>query len=400
MPSKGTRVWRQAIAEALFGHVSFLTSRMVSLEHVTFSQENLLVFIISARPALDLKDDMLPLYPKIAARATRGLQRSYTGIRRLSSSSVRVHEVTPRDGLQNETSVLTLDDKLSLCQLLTESNPASIELTSFVRPDRVPALRDAKDLCHQVADQEWHQDALKRGIRFAALVPNVRGMENFLLAAEMGCPDTVVVITSCTEEHSKANVGMSIKDALKMTCEVIQMANDEGIRVQAYASMAFGCPFEGEVDPNVVFDIVSTYGDMGADVIGLADTLGVAYPEQVRFLVGESIRVLGGDSEAKEKLSLHMHDTSGTAQSTCYEGLRLGVRQFDSAVGGCGGCNFAPGAKGNLSTQSLLAVLDHAELDHGMDKVKLTEAHKFLETALKRPLDSTSYFSPVHEKDL
>eukprot|EP00468_Gymnochlora_sp_CCMP2014_P002482 CAMPEP_0167759748 /NCGR_PEP_ID=MMETSP0110_2-20121227/11195_1 /TAXON_ID=629695 /ORGANISM="Gymnochlora sp., Strain CCMP2014" /LENGTH=334 /DNA_ID=CAMNT_0007646167 /DNA_START=9 /DNA_END=1013 /DNA_ORIENTATION=+ len=302
-----------------------------------------------------------------------------------AGNKVRIHEVTPRDGLQNEKTHLQTEDKIELCKLLTEANPASIELTSFVRADRVPALKDAEELCRTIADKEWHEEAIEKGIRFAALVPNNRGMDTFLKVFELGCPDTVVVITSCTESHSKANVGRSIDDALMQTLDVIYRAKDAGVRVQAYCSMAFGCPFEGDVDPEVVLKIVDAYGEAGADVIGLADTLGVAKPGQVTTLVEGSKKVLGDN--VVDKLSLHMHDTTGTAQATCFEGYQLGVRQFDAAVGGCGGCNFAPGAKGNLSTQSLLSMLDYAQADHGMDMKRLHETHEFLETCLKRELD-------------
>mmetsp|Transcript_7605 Transcript_7605/g.18529 ORF Transcript_7605/g.18529 Transcript_7605/m.18529 type:complete len:176 (+) Transcript_7605:881-1408(+) len=161
----------------------------------------------------------------------------------------------------------------------------------------------------------------------------------------------------------------------------------EGIRVQAYCSMAFGCPFEGETDPNVVLEIAEAYAEGGAHVIGLADTLGHATPEQTRALVEQALKKT---EPYQAEISLHMHDTKGRAQANCYEGLQLGVRQFDAAVGGCGGCNFAPGAEGNLSTQGLLAVLNHAEMEHGVDELGLQSAHEFLENKLGRTLRSCS----------
>mmetsp|Transcript_28836 Transcript_28836/g.40215 ORF Transcript_28836/g.40215 Transcript_28836/m.40215 type:complete len:333 (+) Transcript_28836:77-1075(+) len=312
---------------------------------------------------------------------------------RLFSKAVRVHEVAPRDGLQNEKAVLSLEDKVELCRLLASSSPSSIELTSFVRPDRVPNLKDAKELCAALADQEWYQAARAQGMPFAALVPNMRGLDNLLMARESGsgregCPDTCVLITSCTDSHSKANVGRPIKEALDATMKVLEAARKEGLGVRAYCSMAFGCPFEGEVEPAVVVDISQAYAEGGAHVLGVADTLGCATPSQTRSLIGgimDSLKTV----ENAPIISLHMHDTNGMARENCIAAMKIGVREFDAAVGGCGGCNFAPGAKGNLSTQGLLYAIGKAGCEHSVLGDELAVAHSFLEDKLKRPLDES-----------
>mmetsp|Transcript_10802 Transcript_10802/g.17548 ORF Transcript_10802/g.17548 Transcript_10802/m.17548 type:complete len:337 (-) Transcript_10802:194-1204(-) len=318
---------------------------------------------------------------------------SCTPHRLFSAKAVRVHEVAPRDGLQNEKAALSLEDKIELCRLLASSSPSSIELTSFVRPDRVPNLKDAKELCAALADQEWYHTARSRGMPFAALVPNMRGLDNLLTARESssgndGCPDTCVLITSCTDSHSKANVGRPIKEALEATMKVLEVARKEGLGVRAYCSMAFGCPFEGEVDPAVVVDISRAYAEGGAHVLGIADTLGCATPAQTRLLVNDIMDALKAVENAP-KISLHMHDTNGRARDNCIEGMKIGVREFDAAVGGCGGCNFAPGAKGNLSTQGLLYAIDQAGCEHSVLEDELAVAHGFLEDKLQRPLDQS-----------
>eukprot|EP00466_Bigelowiella_natans_P009177 jgi/Bigna1/73130/fgenesh1_pg.22_\ len=203
-----------------------------------------------------------------------------------------------------------------------------------------------------------YHTARSRGMPFAALVPNMRGLDNLLTARESssgndGCPDTCVLITSCTDSHSKANVGRPIKEALEATMKVLEVARKEGL-----------------------------------GVLGIADTLGCATPAQTRLLVNDIMDALKAVENAP-KISLHMHDTNGRARDNCIEGMKIGVREFDAAVGGCGGCNFAPGAKGNLSTQGLLYAIDQAGCEHSVLEDELAVAHGFLEDKLQRPLDQS-----------
>ena len=217
--------------------------------------------------------------------------------------AILLHDVTPRDGLQNEEAILTTESKLALIEKLLAANPTSVEVTSFVRADLIPALADASELCKRLADAEWAARARAEGVRFAGLVPNMRGYET--LREHRDALDTVCVLTSSTDSHSKANVNRTIAEALEATCAVITQARSEGFTVQAYVSMCFGCPFEGEVDPAVVQDIVQAYAEVDADMIVICDTLGIGYPEQADVLLGNAIE----SGVPVETLALHIHDT-------------------------------------------------------------------------------------------
>lgn len=204
------------------------------------------------------------------------------GLACAAQSQLFVHDVTPRDGIQNEETVLGVAQKLELVERLVACGPSSVEVCSFVREDLVPAMAGAADLCGALRTAPFAVDARARGMGFAALVPNARGYEGLLRACENpdgdgigGSPiNTVVCLVSCTEAHSKANTRMSVAQALDATLPVIRAAKEEGFRVRAYASMAFDCPFEGIVDQQQVVDISSRFADAGADVVVLADTLG------------------------------------------------------------------------------------------------------------------------------
>jgi hydroxymethylglutaryl-CoA lyase len=296
-------------------------------------------------------------------------------------NSIFVEDVTPRDGLQNEKEVLTTESKLELVERIVTTAPASVEITSFVRADLIPALADSSDLCTRLADAEWLHKARDGGMRFAGLVPNMRGYET--LRAHDDVLDTVCVLTSATESHSKANVNRSVVDALAASCEVISMAKSEGFLTKAYVSMCFGCPFEGDVDPAVVQDIVQAYAAADADVIVICDTLGVGYAQQADGLINSALEAVPA-----ERLGLHIHDTHGRGAAICQRGFELGIRSFDSAVGGAGGCNFAPGAQGNIATERMLAALEQVGAEHTIDREKLDETRGFLEGQLGKSLRS------------
>jgi hydroxymethylglutaryl-CoA lyase len=299
-----------------------------------------------------------------------------------SSSAIQVEDVTPRDGLQNEATVLATDSKLELVERIVATRPASVEITSFVRADLIPALADASDLCARLADAEWLHKARGDGMRFAGLVPNMRGYEG--LRQHDGVLDTVCVLTSATESHSKANVNRSVADALEASCEVISLAKSEGFVTKAYVSMCFGCPFEGDVDPAVIQDIVQAYAAVDADMVVICDTLGIGYAEQADGLISSALEA----GVPVEKLALHIHDTHGRGASICQRGFELGIRRFDSAVGGAGGCNFAPGAQGNIATERMLTALEQVGAEHSVDRGELDTTRGFLEAQLGKSLRS------------
>lgn len=306
-------------------------------------------------------------------------RRCFSGAAR--DSTIFVEDVTPRDGLQNEAAVLPTESKLELVERIVATGPASVEVTSFVRKDLIPALADASDLCTRLADAEWLHKARDGGMRFAGLVPNMRGYEG--LRKHAGVLDTVCVVTSATESHSKANVNRSIAEALRASCEVVTLAKNEGFATKAYASMCFGCPFEGDVDPAVVQDIVQAYADVGADTVVICDTLGIGYAEQVDRMVNSAL-----DAVPVERLAMHIHDTHGRGASICQRGFELGIRRFDSSVGGAGGCNFAPGAEGNIATERLLTELQRIGAAHSVDRKQLDATRRFLESKLGKSLRS------------
>jgi len=198
--------------------------------------------------------------------------------------------------------------------------------------------------------------------------------------------DTVSVVVSCTEAHSRANANLGVADALSLATRLVRDAKTRGLHVRAYASMAFGCPFEGTTDPARVLEVVQATASAGADVVVLADTLGAATPKQVRSMVG--MVTAGGDGAAVRvaRLGLHMHDTHGRATANCGEGMLLGVPHVDAAVGGVGGCPFAPGSAGNLATHRLLAKADSLGAAHGMRVDEARGAGQWLRAALSASL--------------
>ena len=297
-------------------------------------------------------------------------------------------------GLQNEAKILTLQQKLELVEKLVAAEPASIELASFVRPDLVPAMEHGAELCLMLNDTEWALEAKARGMHFAALVPNLRGYHNLVQArdgrGDDAILDTVVTLVSCSDAHSMANVNRPLEEALDQTLCIIDQAKADGLRVQAYASLAFGCPFEGAVDPAVVQQVVKAYAEHGADVVILADTLGCGLPAQVTELVSAA-----KDAIPVERLGLHMHDSHGLAARNIEAGAAAGVRRFDAAVGGCGGCNFVPDAKGNISTQAVLGALESLSIPHAMDTSAVEDCHAYLESVLERRLELDSMHTRV-----
>jgi len=254
---------------------------------------------------------------------------------------VTVHEVGPRDGLQNETVVLPLEAKLEFIESLVASGLTDIEVTSFVKPRWVPQLADAVELVKRLPHAP--------GVTWWALVPNRVGMER---ALEAGIP-AIATFMSSSETHNKKNINRTIRESLAAQREVIATAVAEGLQVRAYLSTVFGCPYEGDVSPERVVDLSLSLLEAGAQTISLGDTTGMANPKQVRDLL-EQLQSAG---LGPERFALHMHDTRGAALANVLAGLDCGVRIFDASVAGLGGCPYAPGASGNLATEDLVHVL-------------------------------------------
>lgn len=284
---------------------------------------------------------------------------------------VRVVEVGGRDGLQNETKVVATEDKVQFLDCLTDAGLETLEVGSFVRPDRIPALADTEEVCRSITR--------RHGARYVALVPNARGLER---AAAAGVTD-IAVFTAASDTFNRKNINMSIAESLEAQRPVIEAAKKRSMWVRGYVSTGFGCPYEGSVPRERVRDMVVALDGMGVDEISLGDTIGVATPKQVEAVVGLVL-----ENVPVEKLALHMHDTRGTALANVLAGMQMGVAIVDSSAGGLGGCPYAPGASGNLATEDLLYMLDGMGVETGVSLGKVVEASRFISRVLGRPLPS------------
>ncbi|MGF1510109.1 MAG: hydroxymethylglutaryl-CoA lyase [Myxococcota bacterium] len=287
------------------------------------------------------------------------------------SNQVSVYEVGMRDGLQNETAFISTEDKLLLVDHLVKAGLRRIELTSFVSPRWIPQLADHAEVARGAPRAE--------GVQYSALVPNLRGLNN---AINAGLRE-VAVFLSATESHSRKNINKSVQEAVNVLTEVVRQAKGAQLKVRAYISTVFGCPYEGEVEPSKPLELAIKLFEVGVDEVSLGDTIGVAHPGQVRTLLSKL------DKEVPlERLALHMHDTRGTALANCLAGLDMGIRTFDSSFGGLGGCPYAPGASGNLATEDLVYMLSGMGFETGVDIGHLTAASEAAQRLVGKMLPS------------
>ncbi|MFT5461086.1 MAG: hydroxymethylglutaryl-CoA lyase [Myxococcota bacterium] len=285
-------------------------------------------------------------------------------------ASVRVHEVCLRDGLQNEPVVVATATKLRVVEGLVSAGFRDIEVTSFVRPRLLPQLADASEVIRGLPEGDH--------VRFWALVPNAKGLDR-ALDAGVG---HIATFMSSSETHNQRNVNRTIRESLGGLRRVLGDAKVEGLGRRAYISTVFGCPFEGDVPVEQTIEIAHALLDCGAQVIALGDTTGMADPEQVKRV----ITAICGAGIPMDALSVHFHDTRGTALANAYAAWQLGIRHFDGSVSGVGGCPYAPGAAGNVCTQDLLYLFTRLGETHGIDLAETCEVGGLLEDALGRPL--------------
>ncbi len=283
--------------------------------------------------------------------------------------TVRVVEVGPRDGLQNESQRVPTAVKVQFIDQLSRTGLPHIEVSSFVKPSWIPQLADAGDVFTAI---ERRPETL-----YSALVPNARGLER----ARTAGVSHVAVLVSSSETHNRKNLNRGIDDSLTDIHEVVQLARGMGMGVRSYLSMVFGCPFEGEVPLERVVRIAARLAEEGVDEISLGDTVGYATPRQVWERVAAIATVAPLD-----RLALHFHDTRGTALANVVAGLDAGVRTFDGSVGGLGGCPYAPGASGNLATEDLVQMLHGMGIATGIDLEALVGASAFIEAQLHKKL--------------
>ncbi|HSG86436.1 MAG TPA: hydroxymethylglutaryl-CoA lyase [Candidatus Limnocylindrales bacterium] len=289
-----------------------------------------------------------------------------------TSRTVRVYEVGPRDGLQNEPRTIATTDKRRFIEALVAAGLREIEATSFVRPDRIPQLADADALLPTLPRPA--------GVRYPVLVANQQGLDR---AAAAGA-DAIAVFTAATDAFARRNIGMSVAESLESFEALLVEAGSRGWWRRAYISTAYGCPYSGAVDPARPAEIAGRLLELGADEICLGDTIGVAVPGQVEDVLGR----VADRGVPIDRLAQHFHDTRGTALANVTAALRVGVRCFDASTGGTGGCPYAPGAAGNLATEDLVYLLSAEGYEHGVDLGRLLDAARLVSGLLDRPLGS------------
>jgi hydroxymethylglutaryl-CoA lyase len=293
-------------------------------------------------------------------------------------SRVQIVEVGPRDGLQNEPVSIAAADKVAFIDRLTAAGHSAIEVAAFVSPRWVPQMADSIEVCGGAARRP--------GVRYSALVPNLTGLQR---AREAGMEE-IAIFAAASQTFSRRNINQSISESLSAYAVVCEEALAAGMRVRAYLSVAFGCPFEGRVPVTTVADLAARLGDMGAYQVALSDTIGIAHPRQVREVVDAvAARV------PMDRLALHLHDTRGTALVNVYAGLEAGITTFDASAGGLGGCPYAPGAAGNLATEDLVYMLDGLGIETGVQLGALVDASRFIEPLVGHPLPSRVYRASI-----
>lgn len=283
---------------------------------------------------------------------------------------VRIVEVGPRDGLQNEKSLVSLEDKITFIKMLKASGLKEIEATSFVRAEKIPQMSDGPELTKRLL-----QDGDLVDTKLISLVPNVKGME---CALELGVKE-IAVFTATSNTFNQKNTNATIDESLKRIEDVLKLAHDNGVRTRGYISTVFGCPYEGKTSLQELKRVTTYLKDLGVYEISLGDTIGVAHPKQVV----EVIEYLSKDFSL-DFFSMHFHDTRGMAVANVLTSLELGMTQFDSSAGGLGGCPYAIGSSGNVATEDLVYLFHSLGIETGIDIEQLTLASRFILGRLKR----------------
>ncbi|VTU37192.1 Hydroxymethylglutaryl-CoA lyase YngG [Variovorax sp. PBL-H6] len=288
---------------------------------------------------------------------------------------VKLVDVGPRDGLQNEKQAVPAEVKIGLVHRLQEAGLKEIEVTSFVSPKWVP----------QMADNAQVMQGIRRrpGVRYSVLTPNMKGFEAAIAAPREEWPDEIVVFGAASEAFSQKNINCSIAESIERFSPVVDAAREKGIHVRGAMSCTVGCPYEGEVAPERVGMLAKLMKDIGVQHVGVADTIGVGTPLKVRRALEATL-----DHFAVDDISGHFHDTYGQALSNTLASLELGVWQFDTSVGGLGGCPFAKGATGNVATEDVVYMLHGMGIETGIDLDKLIDAGVYINEALGREPNS------------
>jgi isopropylmalate/homocitrate/citramalate synthase len=288
---------------------------------------------------------------------------------KLDVDQVRIVEVGPRDGLQNEKVIIPLDAKVAFIEALADAGLKAVEAGAFVHPLWVPQMADSAEVYAKLAKRD--------GVDYPMLVPNERGLER---AIECGVK-SIALFTAASESFNKRNINMTIDESFEAFTPVALRARDEGIRVRGYVSCACGCPYEGAVAPEKVLEVTARLMDLGCYEVSIGDTIGVGTPMQVQGLLHLLTQVI-----PRKALAMHFHDTRGMAVANTLAALELGITAFDASAGGLGGCPYAPGASGNVATEDLVYLFDGLGIEHGVDLEKLIAAAAVIAPWLDHPL--------------
>jgi hydroxymethylglutaryl-CoA lyase len=287
---------------------------------------------------------------------------------------IRIVEVGPRDGLQNEKSILTTEDKFTFIKSLMLSGLKTIEVTSFVKAPAIPQMADAVELYGRVRDE-----LAGDGVTFPCLVPNMKGYET---ARSLGVKE-IALFTATSDSFTKKNINATVDESFERMSGVAQEAMKDKVRVRGYVSTAFGCPYEGTMDVKKLISVTKRLFDLGVYEVSVGDTIGIATPQQVRSY----IRALKNEFSLG-KIAMHFHDTRGMAPTNIYVSLEEGITTFDSSAGGLGGCPYAKGATGNIATEDVWYLIHSQGLDTGVDISKLAQASKFILEKVNRQTES------------
>lgn len=275
------------------------------------------------------------------------------------SDKVVITDVGPRDGLQNQPRILSVEQRTELVRAIAAAGVPKIEIGSFVSPKAVPAMANSDQIFKSLAVQADFTTPC------IALIPNMKGYE---FARDAGAK-IVTMVLYASDGMAQKNAGMSMSQAEDITVDMLRQAKQDGIAVIATIAVAFECPFDGPTDPLLVEKIVAKFLQAGASQVVLADTIGAAHPQQVRDLTEVLVQVHGGD-----QLGCHFHDTRALGLANVYAAVESGIRRFDASIGGLGGCPFAPGASGNVATEDVVMMLEQMGFDTGIDQVLLLQA--------------------------
>lgn len=277
--------------------------------------------------------------------------------------NVRIYEVGPRDGLQNEKAIVPTQTKIALIDLLSQAGFSHIEATSFVPAKWVPQMADATEVLNGINRAQ--------GVSYAALTPNIIGYEKALAAKA----DEVAIFGAASETFSQKNINCTIAESIERFIPIVERARADGIPVRGYVSCVVGCPYEGDIAPEAVAQIAAKLFELGCYEISLGDTIGAGTPEKIIAMLNAVKQHVPVD-----KLAGHYHDTNGNALDNVKASLNEGLRNFDSAIGGLGGCPYAPGAKGNVSTVKLAHMLEHEHYHTGLNFDILAKAEALIST--------------------